>query len=157
MRHLIFDAGTPEPAWHNVNDNVMGRRSQGGCQIQHGTLVFAGLTNTQGGGSSSIPTCPVTLGLNDHTLVFLRARGDGRRYIFRFEDDRGTAYSADFDPPAETWGRVPVTLTAFRLRFRGRWLTGPPLDPARVIAHGLMCFDGRDGPFRLAVDRIEAC
>ena len=156
MSLTLFDAGEPRLDWYVVNDGVMGGRSDGGYQLTDGVLVFTGVTNTNGGGFSSIRTQPEELGLSDQTRIVLHARGDGRRYVCRLEDDRGTAYWADFEPPADTWGEAAIDLTAFRPRFRGRWLDGPPLDPNRVTILGLMCYDGADGPFRLEVARIEA-
>lgn len=156
MRLTLFDARNPQLEWYVVNDGVMGGRSQGGYSLDEGMLVFSGVTNTNGGGFSSIRTQPDKLGLNEQRQIVLHARGDGRRYVCRLEDDRGTAYWADFEPPTDTWGEVLIDLGAFRPRFRGRWLDGPPLEPARITVLGLMCYDGRDGSFRLEIDRIEA-
>ncbi|MEL7485448.1 MAG: CIA30 family protein, partial [Planctomycetota bacterium] len=44
--------------WIAVNDNVMGGRSSGGPAFDDGVLTFAGTTNTNGGGFSSIRTVP---------------------------------------------------------------------------------------------------
>ena len=142
--------------WFSVNDGVMGGRSTGGFRIGDGVLVFSGTTNTNGGGFSSIRTQPRLPALAARRAILLRAQGDGRRYILRLESSDGVAYWADFDPRVDqpVWLRVP--LEAFRPRFRGRWLSGPPLDARRIVALGLMCYDGRDGPFRLEVHRIEA-
>jgi monofunctional biosynthetic peptidoglycan transglycosylase len=151
-----FDTGAPTLDWYVLNDEVMGGRSEGGYRLEAGALVFAGVTNTNGGGFSSIRTRPRTLDLSGRRAIVVHGRGDGRRYVFRLETDDGTAYWADFDPPADAPGEVRIPLDRFRPRFRGRWLSGPPLDPARVTRVGLMCYDGRDGPFRLEVHRIEA-
>ncbi|GAB5500510.1 MAG: CIA30 family protein [Pseudohongiellaceae bacterium] len=156
MPLTLFDAANPQLDWYVVNDGVMGGQSDGGYSLEDDVLVFTGVTNTDGGGFSSIRTQPEALGFSDQQQIVLHARGDGRRYVCRLEDDRGTAYWADFEPPADAWGEVSIALTAFRPRFRGRWLDGPPLDPTRVTMLGLMCYDGRDGAFRLEIDRIQA-
>ena len=65
--------------WIVVNDNVMGGRSNGGFDIDGGELRFAGSTNTNGGGFSSIRTGRLDLDLASHDGVVLRVRGDGRR------------------------------------------------------------------------------
>ena len=53
-RMTPIDTPGAELAWQTVNDNVMGGRSRGGHTREGGTLVFAGSTNTRGGGFSSI-------------------------------------------------------------------------------------------------------
>lgn len=156
MPLTLFDAANPQLDWYVVNDGVMGGRSAGGFMLEDGTLVFSGVTNTNGGGFSSIRTQPAELGLTDQRHIVLHARGDGRRYVCRLEDNRGTAYWADFEPPTGIWAEVAIDLTAFRPRFRGRWLDGPPLDPTRITMLGLMCYDGQDGSFKLQVKRIDA-
>jgi len=156
MRLTLFDATNPQLDWYVVNDGVMGGQSEGDYCLDAGSLVFTGVTNTNGGGFSSIRTRPKKLGLNAQRHIVLHARGDGRRYVCRLEDNRSTAYWADFEPPTNAWAEVLIEFAAFRPRFRGRWLEGPQLDPARVTMLGLMCYDGGDGPFRLETDRIEA-
>jgi len=156
MTLTLFDTSNPQLAWYVVNDGVMGGRSEGGYLMDDGVLVFTGVTNTNGGGFSSIRTQPAELDLSDQRKIVLHARGDGRRYVCRLENNRGIAYWADFEPPADDWGEVQIDVESFRPRFRGRWLDGPALELASVSVLGLMCYDGRDGPFRLEVDRIEA-
>jgi len=51
-------------SWYVVNDNVMGGRSQGAFEMEQGALRFAGRTNTNGGGFSSIRTQPMLLDSN---------------------------------------------------------------------------------------------
>lgn len=147
---------TVDPGWYVVNDDVMGGRSDGAFRIEDGVLRFDGRTNTNGGGFASIRSRPALPSLAGHDAIALQVRGDGRRYVFRLETDEGVAYWADFEPPAGEWASLRVPFADFRPRFRGRWLSGPALDPARVVALGLMCYDGRDGPFRLEVKRISA-
>ena len=145
-----------DPGWFVVNDNVMGGRSAGGFRIANGALVFSGVTNTSGGGFSSIRSEPRLPSLAGRSRINLFAHGDGRRYVLRLEQDDGIAYWADFAPPVDAPAVVSVPLAVFRPRFRGRWLDGPPLDASRIVALGFMCYDGLDGPFRLEVSRIEA-
>lgn len=150
-----FDTAT-DLGWFSVNDGVMGGRSSGGFRIEDGVLLFAGTTNTDGGGFASIRTQPRLPSLEGRRAIRLLAHGDGRRYVVRLESDDGVAYWADFEPAAEESAWVRVPFADFRPRHRGRWLSGPPLDTSRIKALGIMCYDGRDGPFRLEVERIEA-
>ncbi len=149
--------------WTTVNDDVMGGRSQGGFQIEAGTLRFTGATNTRGGGFSSIRSRPVALDLRGYGGIRLRLRADGRRYTFRLASiaTQGLpfqpAYWADFDTPqGPEWATVDVPFTDFRPQWRGQRLPGPALDLRRIEGLGLMIYDKRDGPFRLEVDWIRA-
>ena len=49
-----------------------------------------------------------------------------------------------------------IAFSDFVPRWRGQRLSGPTLDPAAVVGLGIMIYDGRDGPFRLEIDRIAA-
>ena len=73
--------------WIVVNDNVMGGRSEGGFETDNGELGFAGSTNTNGGGFSSIRSRPVQADLSAFEGIQLRVRGDGRRYTWRLTTD----------------------------------------------------------------------
>ena len=150
-----FDGGDADIRWRVVNDNVMGGRSNGGFQIDSGSLVFAGETNTRGGGFSSIRSVPAPLSVADSAEGFeLNLKGDGRTYIFRAETADGVSYWAEF-PTTEEWGTVQVPFASFKPRWRGRYYRGPELDPEKIVSIGLMIYDGRDGEFLLEVDRIS--
>jgi monofunctional biosynthetic peptidoglycan transglycosylase len=157
QRLLITDfSAERDLGWFVVNDGVMGGKSVGGLRIEGGVLTLSGRTNTDGGGFSSIRTQPRLPSLAGCTGIIVRARGDGRRYILRLENADGVAYWGEFEPPADKESDCRVSLEALRPRFRGRWLSGPPLEPGKIVALGLMCYDGRDGEFCLQVSRVEA-
>lgn len=54
MTLLSFESPDEARAWFTVNDNVMGGRSLGNSAHMNDVLLFAGSTNTNGGGFSSI-------------------------------------------------------------------------------------------------------
>ena len=152
---LMDFSGPDLPEWYVVNDDVMGGRSAGGLQIESGRLLFAGTTNTDGGGFSSIRTDVQALDLSARLGIRLRLRGDGRTYRFRLETAAGIAYFASFDTASGAgWQTIDVPFDRFEPRRRGRPLAGPPLDTARITGLGLMIYDRLDGPFRLEVDGI---
>ena len=62
------------PGWYVVNDDVMGGRSEGNFKVEQGELRFAGRTNTDGGGFSSIRTRPVELDLSKYAGIQLQVR-----------------------------------------------------------------------------------
>jgi hypothetical protein len=156
-----FTANSPDLGWYVVNDNVMGGQSEGRFERERTQLVFAGRTNTNGGGFSSIRTQPLQLDLADDAGIRLRVMGDGRRYTWRLATaarwrGRQVSYWADFDTSDGEWITVELPFSRFIPRYRGLRLEGPALDPARITGMGLMIYDGQDGPFRLQLDSVHA-
>jgi len=156
-----FTAERTGPAWYVVNDNVMGGRSEGGFRIEDGALHFAGRTNTDGGGFSSIRTEAVQLDLSAYDGIRLRVKGDGRRYTWRLTTDarwrgRGVAYWADFDTDAGAWSTVDIPFSRFVPQFRGTRLDGPELNTGEITGMGLMIYDKRDGSFELRLESVAA-
>ncbi len=160
-----FAAGAPV-TWYTVNDGVMGGRSRGGFLTNGGVLVFAGSTNTNGGGFSSIRTREGEFDLQGFDGIRLRVKADGRRYTFRLTTSTTRqgrfvpSYWADFETnaarSADDWQVVDVPFSRFVPRWRGRTLEGPALDLDNIDTLGLMIYDKRDGPFRIEVDSIKA-
>lgn len=157
-----FDAQSPV-RWNTVNDGVMGGRSQGGFTLDKGILRFTGTTNTNGGGFSSIRSDRGAFDLRGYDGIRLRLKADGRRYTFRLTTSstrKGRyqpSYWADFETvKGDAWQVIDVPFERFRPQWRGRRLSGPKLDLARIDSLGLMIYDKRDGAFRLEADWIEA-
>lgn len=147
--------------WYVVNDNVMGGRSEGNFTIKHRELRFAGRTNTDGGGFSSIRSKPVELELSKYAGIRLRVSGDGRRYTWRLTTaarwrGREVSYWADFDTRDNAWSTVDIPFSRFIPRYRGMRLDGPELDPGQITSMGLMIYDNRDGPFELRLASVHA-
>lgn len=147
--------------WFVVNDTVMGGRSDGSVTRAPSGLRFTGLTNTNGGGFSSIRTRDMALDLSRHDGIRLRVQADGRRYTWRLTTDarwrgRQISYWADFDTQAGGWRDIDIPFALFRPTYRGWDLAGPALDAARISGMGLMIYDGKDGGFELQLSRIAA-
>ena len=156
-----FTSNSSDMGWYVVNDNVMGGRSEGDFDQAPGKLVFAGRTNTNGGGFSSIRTKPMQLDLSSHTGIQLKIKGDGRRYTWRITTaarwrGRQVSYWADFETRDGTWGTVDIPFADFIPRFRGYQLDGPELDPAQITGMGLMIYDKQDGAFELELASVHA-
>ena len=139
----------------------MGGRSDGDFQLVQGELSFAGSTNTNGGGFSSIRTKAMQLDLSNHAGIQLRVKGDGRRYTWRLTTDarwrgRQVSYWADFDTEDDEWSLVNIPFSGFIPSFRGYKLEGPALDPGQVTGMGLMIYDKQDGPFELQLSSVNA-
>ena len=156
-----FTPTTENLGWYVLNDNVMGGRSEGDFELERKQLRFSGLTNTNGGGFSSIRTRPLQLDLSPFAGIRLRVLGDGRPYTWRLTSRamwRGQrlGYWATFDTSAGEWTTVDIPFSRFVPRFRGVELDGPPLDVAHVTGMGLMIYDKQDGPFKIRLDHVHA-
>ena len=156
-----FTSNTSDMGWYVVNDNVMGGRSEGDFIQEQEKLSFAGRTNTNGGGFSSIRTEPLQLDLSNFAGIQLKVKGDGRRYTWRLTTDarwrgRQISYWADFETLNGTWTTVNIPFADFIPRFRGYQLEGPELDPTQISGMGLMIYDNQDGPFELELASVHA-
>ncbi|MBT8130726.1 MAG: CIA30 family protein [Gammaproteobacteria bacterium] len=156
-----FSAETAAFGWFVVNDNVMGGRSEGGFALKDGKLYFAGATNTNGGGFSSVRTEQLQLDLSDYAGIRIRVKGDGRRYTWRLTSDarfrgRPVSYWAGFETQKDKWIEADLPFAAFIPRFRGQQLDGPALDDGRITGMGLMIYDKQDGPFEIQLEKVSA-
>jgi NADH dehydrogenase [ubiquinone] 1 alpha subcomplex assembly factor 1 len=157
-----FTADSADLRWYVQNDNVMGGRSRGGFEtVDSGELIFAGSTNTNGGGFSSIRTRRFDLDLSDYDGIRLRLKGDGRRYTWQLQTTaryRGfwVSYWADFETEDGEWSTVDIPFSRFYPQIRGYRLNEPQLDASRITELGLYIYDKKDGPFELHLDSIAA-
>ena len=161
--------------WRTINDNIMGGRSLGGGAIRNGAMVFAGSTNTNGGGFSSIRASDTQWDLTGFDGLGARVRADGRRYIFlvmtglsynngevfyrgEFKTEPLVNATGDAVSEGSIWQKVFVPFGDFVPMVRGRSVADrvESLDPSKIRGIGLMIDDGLDGPFRLEVDWIRA-
>ncbi len=155
-----FTADSPDLRWYVQNDNVMGGRSEGGFEIaDRGELIFAGSTNTNGGGFSSIRTRPFKLDMSDYDGIRLRVKGDGRRYTWQLQTAaryRGfrVSYWAEFDTVDGEWSTMDIPFGSFYPQIRGFKLDGPELDSSNITELGLYIYDKKDGPFKLQLDSV---
>lgn len=156
----LFDFDTDNAAdWAIQNDGVMGGKSKGSFEIADGRLLFDGTTVTAGGGFSSVLT-EQALALDGKTGVALRVRGGGRTFEVAFHDgvrDRGREVwrRAPF-ATSEDWQTVRIPFDELKATAHGESVDVPPLDKGSVELFGFYITDGKDGPFRLEVDSVEA-
>jgi len=155
-----FEGDSPDLGWYVQNDNVMGGRSQGGFDTTLGQLVFAGSTNTNGGGFSSIRTQPFKFDLSDYTGIRLNVKADGRRYTWQLQTDarwrgRQVSYWADFETVAGAKSVIDIPFSKFFPQFRGSKLDGPELNTSQIKEFGLYIYDKKDGPFELRLTSVE--
>jgi len=156
-----FSADENEFGWYVQNDNVMGGRSEGGFNISSGQLIFAGNTNTNGGGFSSIRTQPLKFDLSGYTGIRVTVKADGRRYTWGMQTDarwrgRRVNYWADFDTIPNETSVIDIPFGSFFPQFRGFKLDGPELNITKINEFALYQYDKTDGPFELFLLSVEA-
>lgn len=157
-----FSATSPMPEWYAVNDGVMGGESRGGPAILEGQLVFSGQISLENnGGFSSVKSSGHAFDLSAFHALRLRVKGDGRSYQLRLYTGASygrspIAYVAEFPTQAGEWTEPTISLAQLNPRFRGRALSGPPLDAKHIEAIGFLLGDKRGGAFELRVEWIRA-
>lgn len=159
---VVVDFARAPGDWYVVNDGVMGGVSSSTIgRSADGVGVFAGrLSLENNGGFASVRTDVSDVDLAGCRGLVLVVRGDGREYQVRLRTDRrfdGIAYGAGFRTEPDRWITVVLPFDAFVPTFRGYTpRNAPPLDPAAVRQLGLLIGDGREGAFRLELERIVA-
>ena len=160
---LLFDLNGDEPElqWYVQNDTVMGGRSQGGFSITDKALIFSGVTNTNGGGFSSIRTQKIAKDLSAYSGIKVHIESDGRRYTWSIQTDarwrgRLISYWADFETAAGESEEIYIPFTNFMPQFRGFKLDGPRLDLSAISEFALYQYDKTDGAFELKLFSVEA-
>ena len=157
-----FEEVAPEP-WFVVNDGVMGGRSTSTLRLSEpGVAVFEGILSLENnGGFASVRVGLSAAALAGATRIFLRVRGDGKRYQLRLRPGRrmdGVAFGRSFETTPGQWTIVELPIESFEPTFRGyRPRSVPPLDPANAGQIGLMLTDKQEGDFRLEIDWIGFC
>lgn len=162
LLNAFSDAG-PELQWFVQNDTVMGGRSEGGFRIVDDRLVFSGITNTNGGGFSSIRSRRFSKDLSAYSGIKLRVKADGRKYTWSIQTEatwrgRRVSYWADFDTSKneDTIEEISIPFAQFYPQFRGFKLEGPVLERSQITEFALYQYDKTDGPFELELYSVEA-
>lgn len=155
--------------WRVINDGVMGGLSEGTLRFSGGVATFSGTINTNGGGFSMIRTNifrdGATLAESLEGAEYLRIRtrsANGRGYELTLQDsttNTAIMHFADLAVSADSaWEEPLVPLTNLDARAFG---TDRPTLPAFQLSEistlGVILADGLDGPFSIALDRIDAC
>lgn len=159
---MLFDfKGEKAPEqWENVNDRVMGGRSDGQFVItdEHLLRFFGTLSLENNGGFASVRSKKATINLRSGDTIVIRLCGDGREYNLNlYTTSRQTAFSyrASFDTQKKEWIEVRLLLTDFVATSFGRTLENRPLNPNDIAGVGFLIADEKAGPFQLEVDWIK--
>ena len=174
-----FSQADSRDAWAVQNDTVMGGNSLGTLSRISDALIFKGDLVTRDGGFVQINARLPEGALEGMRSLRVIGLSEGRRWRARVETDERVPRSAgraavdrsgpDYDGPlvafsAALEGLGTNEFAAATAAFgdperssRGRPVPGAAWNSANATSLGLILADGRDGPFRLAVSRIEVC
>lgn len=159
---ILFDftATTNSPAWHIVNDDMMGGVSTSRFEISTNGAVFSGAVSLENnGGFASVRSSPVRHNLAGFDAFVIRVRGDGHRYKFTVRTEAGfdtPIYQCAFTTKRGEWEEHRLPFKDFVPTFRGRVMTDvPPLNPAKVSSLGFLISDKQDGAFKLGLAWIK--
>ena len=99
--------------------------------------------------------------LSEFSGIRLRLRGDGRQYSWQLRTNaiyrgRELGFWSEFETTAGEWLVIDLPFADFVPKFRGNKLDVAPPDPAHIGGLGLMIADGKDGPFSITVDSVQA-
>lgn len=160
---VLFDYDGSGPAWHTVNDDVMGGVSSSSVSIdpERQRLTFSGhLSLENNGGFASIRSQWMAYDLKAYDGIALRIRGDGKTYRFRIrteETGAGIAYTALFETETDTWQEIYIPFSEMIPMYRGLAVNGVgSLDLASIRSFQIMLSDKQQGEFLLVLDWISA-
>ena len=160
VEHSVADTRNP---WVTVNDGVMGGLSDGGSDLREGVLSFTGVTNTNGGGFSSIRLPVPRGGMAGAQYLKVQMKRDARDYSLTLRTNvrsygRRIAFRAPIvGAPEGAWGDGVLSFETLKASIWGRPVRNAVFDPAEVVEIGLIIYDGKDGPFEMQLKRIQAC
>ncbi len=147
-------------AFYNVDDGVMGGVSQGNLRRGDGTLVFSGTVRLENnGGFSSMSSRFESVDLSGFDGMWLRVRGDGKRYRIHLKD-RATlgpvVYQATFMTRADEWIDAYIAFASLRPQWYGQSIPALPINTRHISAFTVIIEDKQKGTFALEIARIGA-
>ena len=157
---LDSNGKTSKLKWNIVNDTVMGGRSSSSWSDKSSTLSFEGFLSLENnGGFASIRHDLNNMNLSDNEGIFIKVKGDGRKYQFRIRSQasRWANYSQEFKTKKDTVQTFYLPYKGFKPSWRGRSVRNvPTLTGKDVRGIGFLLGDKIQGKFKLEVLNISA-
>ena len=159
----LFDSGAKPSSlnWNIVNDTVMGGRSSSRWISKSSSpCSFEGYLSLENNGGFASVRCD----LNNENLtktegIFIRVKGDGRKYQFRIRSQasRWANYSHEFKTVRNKIKTFYLPFKDFEPSWRGRSLNNlPVLKGKDVRGIGFLLGDKIQGKFKLEILSISA-
>ena len=157
---LDSNGKTSKIKWNIVNDTVMGGRSSSRWSDKSSTLSFEGFLSLENnGGFASIRHDLNNINLSGTEGIFIKVKGDGRKYQFRIRSQasRWANYSQEFKTKKDTVQNFYLPYKYFKPSWRGRSVRNvPTLTGKDVRGIGFLLGDKIQGKFKLDILNISA-
>jgi len=157
---LDSNGKTSKIKWNIVNDTVMGGRSSSRWSDKSSTLSFEGFLSLENnGGFASIRHDLNNINLSGTEGIFIKVKGDGRKYQFRIRSQasRWANYSQEFKTKKNTVQTFYLPYKDFKPSWRGRSVRNvPTLTGKDVRGIGFLLGDKIQGKFKLDILNISA-
>ena len=160
MDNLIifdFNLNTDLSNWKNVDDIVMGGLSNGNIKInENGHGEFYGNVSLENNGGFSLLRYQSTfLKLKDYTEVFLRVKGDGKKYQFRIKDVVSNKHSfVSYFVTNGEWETIKINLSEMYPTYRGRKLEIKNFSSESIAEIAFLIGNKTSENFKLEIDKI---
>ena len=146
--------------WKVVNDTVMGGRSSSRWTSNSSAFIFEGnLSLENNGGFASIRCELKNTDLSNEDGIYLKVKGDGRKYQFRIQSkvSRWANYSNEFKTKKDLVQTFYLPFKDFKPSWRGRRLNNlPTLKGEDVVGIGFLLGDKIQGKFKLEIIEVGA-
>ena len=146
--------------WKVVNDTVMGGRSSSRWTSNSSAFIFEGnLSLENNGGFASIRCELKNNDLSNEDGIYLKVKGDGRKYQFRIQSkvSRWANYSNEFKTKKDLVQTFYLPFKDFKPSWRGRRLYNlPTLEGEDVVGIGFLLGDKIQGKFKLEIIEVGA-
>ena len=146
--------------WKVVNDTVMGGRSSSRWTSNSSAFIFEGnLSLENNGGFASIRSEFKNNDLSNQDGIYLKVKGDGRKYQFRIQSkvSRWANYSKEFKTKKDLVQTFYLPFKDFKPSWRGRRLNNlPTLKGGDVTGIGFLLGDKIQGKFKLEIIEVGA-
>ena len=166
MNAQSFDIVNPEKNtgmknWNIVNDDVMGGISKSNLSIDdENNLIFNGYLSLENNGGFASIRCELKNNdLSNEDGIYLKVKGDGRKYQFRIQSkvSRWANYSNEFNTKKDLVQTFYLPFKDFKPSWRGRRLNNlPTLKGGDVTGIGFLLGDKIQGKFKLEIIEVGA-
>jgi NADH dehydrogenase [ubiquinone] 1 alpha subcomplex assembly factor 1 len=158
--HLIFDFNKTSDIknWTTVDDVVMGGKSSSTFKLSpEGLGLFEGEVSLENnGGFSSVHYKFKKQLIKQYSSVFIKLKGDGKKYQFRIKANSGEYYSyiSTFNTTSN-WQELEIPLKEMYPSFRGKKLDKPNFDSEYIEEITFLIGNKKNEKFKLLIDKIE--
>ena len=146
--------------WKVVNDTVMGGRSSSRWTSSSSAFIFEGTLSLENNGGFASIRCELKNNdLSNEDGIYLKVKGDGRKYQFRIQSkvSRWANYSNEFKTKKDLVQTFYLPFKDFKPSWRGRRLNNlPTLKGEDVVGIGFLLGDKVQGKFKLEIIEVGA-